>query len=139
MFRSAWVMRHCMLTSPLCRWCRATHGPPVVTAPVYRGCLCRDPLGCHRCPGMMASGAERQSLWLRCAGGGGHVMWTLLMHAFYKHFQFYIFFLISCLPFLFFIFFSCLIRFPVQKCSSLVPVGVALRAHLVLCRSVEHS
>ena len=59
--------------------------PPVVTAPVYRGCPCRDPLGCLRCPSRMASGAERQPLWLRCVGGGGgHVMWTLLMHAFYK-------------------------------------------------------
>ena len=59
--------------------------PPVVTAPVYRGCPCRDPLGCLRCPGRMASGAERQSLWLRCVSGGGHVMWTFLIHAFYKH------------------------------------------------------
>ena len=59
--------------------------PPVVTAPVYRGCPCRDPPGCHRCPGRMASVAERQPLWLRCVGGGGHVMWTLHIHAFYKH------------------------------------------------------
>ena len=56
--------------------------PPVVTAPVYRGCPCRDPLGCLRCPGRMASGA----LWLRCLGGG-HVMWTLLIHAFDKQIQ----------------------------------------------------
>ena len=59
--------------------------PPVVTAPVYRGCPCRDPLGCLRCPGRMTPGAERQPLWLRCVGGGGHVMWTFLIHAFYKH------------------------------------------------------
>ena len=39
--------------------------PPVVTAPVYRGCPCRDPLGCLQCPGRMASGAERQPLWCR--------------------------------------------------------------------------
>ena len=58
--------------------------PPVVTAPVCRGCPCRDPLGCLRCPGRMASGAQRQPLWLRSVGGGGHVMWTLLIHAFYK-------------------------------------------------------
>ena len=56
--------------------------PPVVTAPVHRGCPCQDPLGCLRCPGRMASGAERQPLWFRCVGGGGHVMWTLLIHAF---------------------------------------------------------
>ena len=35
--------------------------------------------------GRMGSGAERQPLWLRCVGGGGHVMWTFLIHAFYKH------------------------------------------------------
>ena len=45
--------------------------PPVVTAPVYRGYPCRDPLGCHRCPSRMASGAERQPLRLRCVGDGG--------------------------------------------------------------------
>ena len=27
-FWSAWMMRHCILTSHLCRWCRATHGLP---------------------------------------------------------------------------------------------------------------
>ena len=69
----------------LWRWCRATHGLPVVRAPVYRGCPCRDPLKCHRCPGRMASGAERQPLWLCCVGGCGHVMWALLIHAFLKH------------------------------------------------------
>ena len=40
-------------------------------------CPCRETLGCHRCPG--------QPLWLRCVGGGGQVMWTLLIHAFDKH------------------------------------------------------
>ena len=48
------------------------------------GVFARDPLGCFRCPGRMASGAERQPLWLRCVGGGGHVMWTLLIHGFLK-------------------------------------------------------
>ena len=61
--------------------------PPVVTAPVCRGCPCQDPLGCLRCPGRMASGAQRQPLWLRSVGGGGHVMWTWLIHAFYKQNQ----------------------------------------------------
>ena len=32
------------------------------TGPVYRGCPCRDPLGCYRCPGRMASEAGRQPL-----------------------------------------------------------------------------
>ena len=59
--------------------------PPVLTPPVYRACPCGDPLRCHRCPGKMASGAERQPLWLRCVGGGRHVMWTFLIHALYKH------------------------------------------------------
>ena len=68
-------------------WVSGHPRPPVVMAPVYRGCPCRDPLGCLRCPGKMASGAERQPLWLRCVGGGGHVMWTLLIHAFYKQFR----------------------------------------------------
>ena len=67
------------------RWCRTTHDLTVVRAPMYRGCPCRDPLGCFRCLGRMASRAERQPLWLRCIGGGGHVMWTLLIHAFFKH------------------------------------------------------
>ena len=61
--------------------------PPVVTAPVYCECPCQDPLGCLRCPSRMASEAERQPLWLRCVGGGGHVMWTFLIHAFYQHFH----------------------------------------------------
>ena len=53
-------MRHCIVTSPVVALVWATHGLPVVRAPVYRGCPCRDPLGCLRCPGKMASGAERQ-------------------------------------------------------------------------------
>ena len=28
---------------------------------------------------------KRQTLWLRCVRGGGHVMWKLLIHAFFKH------------------------------------------------------
>ena len=78
-------MRHCIVTSPVGAWCRAHPRPPRCSGQSVPGCPCRDPLGCHRCPGRTASGAERQPLRLCCAGGGGHVMWTLLIHAFYKH------------------------------------------------------
>ena len=36
--------------------------PPVVTAPVYRGCPSRAPLGCLRCPGRMSIGSRAPTL-----------------------------------------------------------------------------
>ena len=47
---TVWVMRHCIMTSPVVAFVWATHGLPVVQAPVYRGCPCRDPLGCPPMP-----------------------------------------------------------------------------------------
>ena len=55
--------------------------PPVVTAPVYRGCPCRDPLGCLPMPGI---GSRAPTLVVALCKCGGHAMWTLLIHAFYK-------------------------------------------------------
>ena len=47
--------------------------PPVVTAPVYRGCPCRDPLGCLRCPGRTASGAEDREGQVEVEGERGEL------------------------------------------------------------------
>ena len=40
----------------------ATHGLPVVRAPVYRGCPCRDPLGCPPMPRQDGIGSRAPSL-----------------------------------------------------------------------------
>ena len=72
-FWSAWMMRHCIFDFTFVSLVSGHPRPPDVTAPVYCGCPCHDPLGCLRCPSKMASGAERQPLWLRCLCGGGHV------------------------------------------------------------------
>ena len=40
----------------------ATHGLPVVRAPVYRGCPCRDPLGCHPMPKQDGIGSRAPTL-----------------------------------------------------------------------------
>ena len=71
-------MRHCILTSHLCRLCRAGHPRhPVVTAPVHRGCLSRENWGASDAQ----AGWHREQLWLRCVRGGGHVLWAFLIHA----------------------------------------------------------
>ena len=42
----------------------ATHGLPAVRAPVYRGCPCRDPLGCPPIPRQDGIGDKAPTLWL---------------------------------------------------------------------------
>ena len=62
-------------------------GPP--TASPFTGPQCTVGVlaGTHwsalRCPGRMASGAERQPFWLCGVGGNGHVLWTSCIHAFF--------------------------------------------------------
>ena len=55
----------------------ATHGLPVVRAPVYRECHCRDPLGCPPMP-------KQDGI----VGGGGHVLRTSYTHAFFQQRRF---------------------------------------------------
>ena len=42
--------RHGMCISPFGRWCGPPTASPLYRAPVYRGCPCRDPLGCPPMP-----------------------------------------------------------------------------------------
>ena len=55
------VLLHCLLC---CTVDRATHGLPAVRAPVYRGCPCRDPLGCPPIPRQDGIGDKAPTLWL---------------------------------------------------------------------------
>ena len=63
-------------------------GPPTAspfTGPqITVGVLARTHWSALRCPGKMASGAERQPLWLCGVGGSGHVLWTSCIHAFFS-------------------------------------------------------
>ena len=43
---------------------RATHGLPADRAPVYRGCPCRDPLGCPLIPRQDGIRDKAPTLWL---------------------------------------------------------------------------
>ena len=62
----------------------ATHAHPVVRAPVYCGCPCRDPQGCPPMPRQDGIEQSANPLWLCCVGGSGPVMWTSCIHAFSK-------------------------------------------------------
>ena len=79
---------HCLVHASLRRYFAfwalvwATHGLRVYGAPMYLACHCRDPL---ECPSKMASGAERQPFVVVLHGGGGLVLWTSCIHAFFKH------------------------------------------------------
>ena len=55
------VFLHCMLCSTVVR---ATHDLPADRAPVYRGCPCRDPLGCPPIPRQDGIGDKAPTLWL---------------------------------------------------------------------------
>ena len=44
---------------------RATHGLPADRSPVYRGCPCRDPLGCPLIPRQDGIRDKAPTLWLR--------------------------------------------------------------------------
>ena len=70
--RASWQMRFAL-------WAVGA-GPPTASPLFGPQCTVGVLAGTHwsalRCPGRMASGAERQPLWLCFVGGGGHVMRT---------------------------------------------------------------
>ena len=55
------VFLHCLLC---CTVDGATHGLPAVRAPVYRGCPCRDPVGCPPIPRQDGIEDKAPTLWL---------------------------------------------------------------------------